>query len=62
MKKGAIVDIHAEGEPTFRACVFDEASGYDTMFWVVDLRDGERTIRDLSEMSDPIIVDIFDID
>jgi len=56
---GAILDVHFEGEPSFRACVFDIAS--DNFLWVVNLTNGEKRLACDGEYEQPIIDNIFSV-
>ena len=44
---GAILDIYFEGEPSFRACVFDTASNGG--LWVINLKTGEKRLANEGE-------------
>ena len=57
---GAILDIYFEGEPSFRACVFDVASNGG--LWVINLKTGEKRLANEYEYEPPVIKDIFAVE
>lgn len=56
---GAILDVCLEGEPTFRACVFDTAA--KDGIWVINLTDGSKRLVNSGEYENPIINNIFEV-
>ena len=58
---GNIVDIHKEGQNTFRACVKEVFVENDEPVSVINLRTGDVIEVSVSEFSEPLIKDIFKI-
>lgn len=54
---GSIIDVYFEGEPGFRACVFDEAA--NNGLWVINLRNGEKRLVNEGEYEETTIKNIF---
>lgn len=60
--KGQIVDVHAEGEPTFRACVLEVLGGDEELARVVNLDTGETSVRGFYECGEAVIENIFNVE
>lgn len=60
--KGQILDVYAEGEPTFRACVLELMDGGNEIVRVINLDTGETSMRGCCECEKAVIENIFNID
>ncbi len=56
---GAILDVYFEGEPAFRACVFDIATGDGV--WVINLTTGDKRLANKGEYEATVIDNIFSL-
>lgn len=60
--KGQILDVYAEGESTFRACVLEVMGGDNDLARVVNLNTGETSLRGFCECEPAVIENIFDVE
>ena len=59
LKKGQILDVQMESEPTFRGCILEVTD--NDLAYVTNLETGNMVFCHAIEMSEPVIDDVFNL-